>query len=296
MVLLQTGVPIFVPIIVFVVGLVIAVSAVVRNRVRVHDDRSAKREASELLASATAHDLAAANQPTPLAMTLPPPLTEEEWLARRVHLETGRKSATERLRSARKHWESLVGPDADPHDVEDLLRVRDPQLELVGAASKNVPDGAYGQRRAPEDVGAVACRVGRQSATTSLPNRTPSTPISSDSEPPVVSVRPRPGNGCRRRGVERRVCHDRPADRADRAGAVAGRRRTRGDARNTACRRRSAHRGTAGPRRRGHGRRLRGRRRSRLSPDGYEKLWPQPQVRCALGLLMAKPACCNPSL
>ena len=50
-VLLQTGVPIFVPIIVFVVGLVIAVSAVVRNRVRVHDDRSAKREASELLAS-----------------------------------------------------------------------------------------------------------------------------------------------------------------------------------------------------------------------------------------------------
>ncbi len=50
MVLLQTGVPIFVPIIVFVVGLVIAVSAVVRNRVRVHDDRSAEREASELLA------------------------------------------------------------------------------------------------------------------------------------------------------------------------------------------------------------------------------------------------------
>ena len=51
-VLLQTGVPVFVPIIVFVIGLLIVVTVVGRNRVRVHDDRSAKREASELLGAA----------------------------------------------------------------------------------------------------------------------------------------------------------------------------------------------------------------------------------------------------
>jgi hypothetical protein len=60
-------------------------------------------------------------------------------MARRTDLEARRETAVERLRSARRQWESLVGADADPHDVDELLRVRDPQFELVGAASKTSP-------------------------------------------------------------------------------------------------------------------------------------------------------------
>jgi hypothetical protein len=132
-VLLVLGVPVFIPIAVFVIGLVVAVLSMRRTRVRVHDDdHHSKREASELLASATAHDLAAPAEASP-------PPSDDVWAERRAQLETLRDSAMERLRSARKHWESLVGPDADPYDVEDLLRVRDPQLELVGAASRTSP-------------------------------------------------------------------------------------------------------------------------------------------------------------
>jgi len=73
----------------------------------------------------------------------PPPsratMSEEEWVDQRAQIDAARQGATERLRSAHRHWESLVGPDADPHDVDDVLRVRDPQLELVGAASKESP-------------------------------------------------------------------------------------------------------------------------------------------------------------
>src|SRR5204862_1347415 len=89
-----------------------------------------------LLASASAQAEVVRSGARPDAAS---PAGEEDTLARRAHLEAGRESALERLRSARIHWESLVGPDADPHAVDELVRIRDPQFELVGVASRTSP-------------------------------------------------------------------------------------------------------------------------------------------------------------
>ena len=49
-----------------------------------------------------------------------------------------RTRAEERLRSAQRHWERLVGPRADPHDLDAVLRLHDPQLDF-GAADETSP-------------------------------------------------------------------------------------------------------------------------------------------------------------
>jgi len=112
-VLFVAGVFVLVPIAVLAIGVVVAVVLIGRSR-----GASPPSEAPE---------------PSNAA------ITEDEWIARRAQIDAARQGATERLRSARRHWESLVGADADPHQVDDVLRVRDPQLELVGAASKQSP-------------------------------------------------------------------------------------------------------------------------------------------------------------
>jgi hypothetical protein len=129
--LLSIGAPVWVPPVVFGVGLVLAIVLRLRNRTGHSVDHEGRREASELLASTSAQ--------VELSAPVRNDDAEEEWLGRRAQLDAAKESAVERLRSARRHWESLVGPGADPHDVESLLRVRDPQLELVGAASKTSP-------------------------------------------------------------------------------------------------------------------------------------------------------------
>jgi hypothetical protein len=135
-----------VAVVVFVVGLVLAAALLRRSRrrprhaSRARVDQTDTREASELLASAMADDLPAARPSAPeIRLPAAPALSDDEWQARRGQIEQMKERASERLRSARKHWESLVGLDADPHNVDDVLRVRDPQLELVGAASKSSP-------------------------------------------------------------------------------------------------------------------------------------------------------------
>jgi hypothetical protein len=131
--LLIAGAALPIPIAVFAVGLVLAGFLLTRKRAR-QPDRVGEREASDLLASATADADDADLEPEP-----EPPTNDDEWLGRRAHLDALREAAVERMRSARAHWESLVGPDADPHEVDELLRVRDPQFELIGAASKTSP-------------------------------------------------------------------------------------------------------------------------------------------------------------
>ncbi len=132
-----------VAVVVFVVGLVIAAALLRREPAPPEVDIRANREASEVRASATPRDLAT---PAPKAPGIPdertfapPRLSDDEWRARQSQIEQTKERAGERLRSARKHWESLVGLGADPHDVDSILRVRDPQLELVGVASRTSP-------------------------------------------------------------------------------------------------------------------------------------------------------------
>src|SRR5205085_672700 len=59
--------------------------------------------------------------------------------ARRSQLETIMERSVERVRSARRHWETLTGPDADPYDLEAVLRVHDPQFVITDAATRTSP-------------------------------------------------------------------------------------------------------------------------------------------------------------
>jgi hypothetical protein len=64
-------------------------------------------------------------------------LTEEERrrLVRRTELDASIVRLQERQRSAQRHWSTVAGPDADPHDIESVLRARDPQYDLAGATA-----------------------------------------------------------------------------------------------------------------------------------------------------------------
>jgi hypothetical protein len=115
---------------VIVSGLLLARSARLESE---RDDVEGEREASALLASATDN----ATRSTEAAARSR--LAEEEWLARRSQLESARERAEEKLRSARRHWETLAGPEADPHDLDTVLRVNDPQFLITGAATKTSP-------------------------------------------------------------------------------------------------------------------------------------------------------------
>jgi hypothetical protein len=57
----------------------------------------------------------------------------------RGRLEARLDRARERQRSVQRHWESLAGPDADAHDIEGLLRLRDPQYVVGEDAARVSP-------------------------------------------------------------------------------------------------------------------------------------------------------------
>jgi hypothetical protein len=64
---------------------------------------------------------------------------EQRWMAQRAHLETIKDRAMEQLRLANRHWESLAGPESDAHDIEGVLRTRDPHYVAIGAAAEVSP-------------------------------------------------------------------------------------------------------------------------------------------------------------
>ena len=179
--------------------------------------------------------------PAPSARAAAAPANEEEWLARSAHVATAREAAEERLRSARRHWESLVGSDADPHEVDELLRVR------IRSSSWSEPR----RRHRPPCAPSARCTVrrwlaggwrGRRRVTTSRPSSTSSTSTSSDCSPEAPK-RSRPPPAPRgRRPVARGVRNDRPTDRVARPGIVAGARAPRQHGRPAPRRRRSDHR------------------------------------------------------
>jgi hypothetical protein len=133
LVLLSVGVSVLVPFAVFLLGIVVAGAMMVRSYSGEAADDPGAREASALLAAATgnAERTSEAGHRDRLA--------EEEWLARRSMLETARDRSLEKARSAMRHWETLAGADADPHDLDGVLRLHDPQFVITGAATKSSP-------------------------------------------------------------------------------------------------------------------------------------------------------------
>ena len=133
LVLLSVGIAVVVPVVVFLVGIIVAGTMMARGYSSETRDDPGAREASALLASATgnAQRTSEAGQRDRLA--------EEEWLARRAQLEAARDRSVEKARSARLHWETLAGADADPYDLEGVLQLHDPQFVITGAATKTSP-------------------------------------------------------------------------------------------------------------------------------------------------------------
>jgi hypothetical protein len=133
LVLLSIGVTVVVPVVVFLLGIIVAGTMMARSYSGEPRDDPGAREASALLAAATgnAERTSEAGQRDRLA--------EEEWMARRSQLETARDRALEKSRSAMRHWETLAGADADPYDLEGVLRLHDPQFVITGAATKTSP-------------------------------------------------------------------------------------------------------------------------------------------------------------
>ena len=129
--MLSIGIAVIIPIAVFVAGLAIA-GIVMARSYSGRKDRGAA-EASALLVAATGN----AERSTEAAAR--DRLAEEEWLARRAQLDADRERSLERVRSARRHWETLAGPDADPHDLESVLRMHDPQFVITDAATRTSP-------------------------------------------------------------------------------------------------------------------------------------------------------------
>jgi hypothetical protein len=118
-----------------VVGLAVAVLLL---RLRVVRERqlaetAERRVASESLAVA----LAAADRSDQAAELARIEL--DAWEARHAGLAQTAREANERLRQARRHWESLAGAGADPADVEAILRAHDPQRSVAGATAEASP-------------------------------------------------------------------------------------------------------------------------------------------------------------
>jgi len=133
LVLLTFSVPVVIPVVIFLLGLIVAGALMARSFSNESRDDPGAREASALLAAATGNaerstDAAARGR-----------MAEEEWLGRRSQLEAARERASEKARSARRHWETLAGADADPYDLEGVLRLHDPQFVITGAATKTSP-------------------------------------------------------------------------------------------------------------------------------------------------------------
>jgi hypothetical protein len=130
-ILVAVGAPVIVALVVVLAGLVAAFLLTVRQR---HDaeETVGLSEGSSALASATAHITMAEEEAEHRAV-------QSRWLDEKLARQVVLDRATEKARSARRQWESLAGPDADPYDIEGVLRARDPQYELLGIATKASP-------------------------------------------------------------------------------------------------------------------------------------------------------------
>jgi hypothetical protein len=131
--LISISVAVVVPVAVFLVGLILAGWTMARSYSGEPRDDPGAREASALLASV------GDNTERTSEAGARDRFAEEEWLARRSQFEAARDRTLEKVRSARRHWESLAGADANPYDLEGVLQLHDPHFAITGAATKTSP-------------------------------------------------------------------------------------------------------------------------------------------------------------
>jgi hypothetical protein len=132
-VLVSFGVAVVVPLVVFLLGIIVVGALMARTFSTEPRDDPDAREASALLAAATG------NAERTSEAGARDRLAEDEWMGRRSQLEAARERSAEKARSARRHWETLAGADADPYDLEGVLRLHDPQFAISGVATKTSP-------------------------------------------------------------------------------------------------------------------------------------------------------------
>jgi hypothetical protein len=108
--------------VVAVVGLIVAIVLWVGRRSHHDDDVAARLD-----------DLT--NAPPPRRT----PVEQQNRMITLARLETTLERAQERQRSAQRHWESLAGQDANAHDIDAVLRMRDPQYVVGTAAARASP-------------------------------------------------------------------------------------------------------------------------------------------------------------
>ena len=185
---------------------------------------------------------------------------------RRHLLELERDTALERVRVAQRKWEELAGEDADPAEVEELLVRRDPQRHRAApwvSEAASVRTATLFHETSREAWRDAWHAVGREAPSTADTD-TAISQVEAEArllvaaQQPIIAV-------AAAGGTSGRVDRPAPAGRRDRARS---RRRASGD---------SLARGA-------------------FREERYEKDWPQPQVFCALGLLIENPAPWRPSL
>ena len=70
------------------------------------------------------------------------------------------RTIEERLRSARRDWGVVAGFDADPEDIDEVIRRRDPQFDLTADLVDAAPSARAVATRAPAGPGRLAVAVG----------------------------------------------------------------------------------------------------------------------------------------
>ena len=276
--LLVAGVALPIPIVVFAVGLVLAVFLLTRKRAR-QPDRAGEREASELLASATADADGAGLEPEP------EPPAERRGVARPPgpsrHTSRGRRRTaafgTGALGIARR-------PRRRPSRRRRAAPCPRPAVRAHRRRVEDLTHGSHRQRRAPHRLGAVARGVGRgrlRRAAAARRRRRASGPTHH-------RPRPRPGRRTRLACSPRETWSD--------ACAAIDRPIVLLEPEHWLPTQRLGTDGVRPARRCGSDRAWSPTPTLSTRSSDYEKLWPQPQVRCALGLLIENPACWRPSL
>jgi hypothetical protein len=101
--------------------------AILRRGEATRADARARREAAESLATA------AANADRTRLASAADAVEAERAAGERNRMEAAVERAGGEQRAARRAWEALAGPDADPYDIEAVVRTRDPQVSLSGA-------------------------------------------------------------------------------------------------------------------------------------------------------------------
>jgi hypothetical protein len=98
--------------------------------------RGAKRRADELDRRATTEslDLAAATAARAGVVAEASRDAVDEWIDTKAELDGALRRAEDGRRSARRAWEALAGPDADPYDLETVLHLHDSQYSITAVS------------------------------------------------------------------------------------------------------------------------------------------------------------------